>query len=67
LQNFLNSTYAQMEALEDLAESDPNRVQIIKKAKVTKLLKENGAVVGVEYEFDGKTYTENGPVILATG
>jgi hypothetical protein len=21
----------------------------------------------VEYEFDGKTYTENGPVILATG
>lgn len=60
-------TYAQMEALEDLAESDPNRVQIIKKAKVTKLLKENGAVVGVEFEFDGKTYTENGPVILATG
>ncbi|KNZ64337.1 hypothetical protein VP01_103g5 [Puccinia sorghi] len=60
-------TYAQMEALEDLAERDPNRVQIIKKAKVTKLLKENGAVIGVEYEFDGKTYTENGPVILATG
>ncbi|POW02007.1 hypothetical protein PSTT_12109 [Puccinia striiformis] len=63
----LNSTYAQMEALEDLADSDPDRVQIIKKAKVTKLLKENGAVIGVEYEFEGKTYTENGPVILATG
>lgn len=61
-------TYAQMEALEDLADRDPNRVQIIKKAKVTKLLKDSfGAVVGVEYEFDGKKFTENGPVILATG
>ncbi|MBW0496370.1 hypothetical protein O181_036085 [Austropuccinia psidii MF-1] len=61
-------TYAQMEALEELAEKDPNRVQIIKKAKVNKLLKDNaGAVIGVEYEFDGKTFTENGPVILATG
>ncbi|KAG0152203.1 hypothetical protein CROQUDRAFT_103179 [Cronartium quercuum f. sp. fusiforme G11] len=60
-------TYAQMEALEDIAERDPNRVQIIKKAKVTKLLKDNDKVTGVEYEFNGKTYTENGPVILATG
>lgn len=61
-------TYAQMEALEDLAEKDPNRVQIIKKAKVTQLLKDNsGAVIGVEYEFGGNLYTENGPVILATG
>lgn len=57
-----------MEALEDIAEHDPNRVQIIKKAKVTKLLKDsNGTVTGVEYEFNGKNYTENGPVILATG
>lgn len=64
----LNSTYAQMEALEDLADRDPNRVQIIKKAKVTKLLKDsNGVVTGVEYEFNGKSHTENGPVILATG
>ncbi|KAI8449541.1 FAD binding domain-containing protein [Phakopsora pachyrhizi] len=61
-------TYALMEALEDLAENDPNRVQIIKKAKVTKLLRDSsGAVTGVEYEFDGKKFTENGPVILATG
>lgn len=61
-------TYAQMEALEDLADSDPNRVQIIKKAKVTKLLKDSsGTVTGVEYEFNGKIHTENGPVILATG
>jgi flavocytochrome c len=61
-------TYAQMEKLEDLAESDPDRVQIIKKAKVNKLLfDDNLGVTGVEYEFQGKTYTENGPVILATG
>lgn len=29
-------TYAQMEKIEDLAESDPDRVQIIRKARVTK-------------------------------
>ncbi|KEI38313.1 uncharacterized protein L969DRAFT_88755 [Mixia osmundae IAM 14324] len=61
-------TYAQMEKLEDLAENDPERVQILKKAKVTKLLQDSeGAVTGVEYEHDGKTYKENGAVILATG
>jgi hypothetical protein len=51
-------TYAQMEALEDLAEEDPERVKIVKKAKVTKLLKDaNGNVTGVEYEHQGKTQT----------
>ncbi|KAF9528503.1 fumarate reductase [Crepidotus variabilis] len=61
-------TYAQMERLEDLAESNPERVKIHKKARVTKLLKdESGAVVGVEYELKGKTETAYGPVILATG
>ncbi|KAF9476377.1 fumarate reductase [Pholiota conissans] len=61
-------TYAQMERLEDLAVSDPDRVKIFKKARVTKLLKdESGAVVGVEYERAGKTETAYGPVILATG
>ncbi|KAI1790044.1 Flavocytochrome c [Ganoderma leucocontextum] len=61
-------TYAQMERLEDLAESTPSRVQINKKARVTKLVKdETGAVVGVEYEHQGKTHTAYGPVILATG
>lgn len=29
-------TYAQMEKIEDLAESDPERVQIVRKARVTK-------------------------------
>jgi flavocytochrome c len=61
-------TYAQMERLEDLAVSDPDRVKILKKARVSKLLKdESGAVIGVEYIRSGKTETAYGPVILATG
>lgn len=60
-------TYAQMERLEDLAQSIPERVQIRKKARVTRLLKEDERVVGVEYEVDGKKEEVYGPVILATG
>ncbi|KAF5388765.1 hypothetical protein D9757_005635 [Collybiopsis confluens] len=60
-------TYAQMERLEDLAVSTPDRVKIVKKARVTKLVKEGDQVVGVEYEFNGKTETAYGPVVLATG
>ncbi|KAI0823323.1 fumarate reductase [Trametes gibbosa] len=61
-------TYAQMERLEDLSESIPDRVKIKKKARVTKLIKdESGAVIGAEYVHNGKTETAYGPVILATG
>ncbi|KAH8922285.1 Flavocytochrome c [Atractiella rhizophila] len=60
-------TYAQMEALEDIAEKEPERVKIIKKAKVTKLIKNGDVVTGVEYEVDGQKLTEQGVVILATG
>ncbi|KAF7375925.1 Fumarate reductase [Mycena sanguinolenta] len=61
-------TYAQMERLEDLAVSNPERVKILKKARVTKLVKDDsGAVVGVEYSHGGKTETAYGPVVLATG
>jgi len=61
-------TYAQMERLEDLSQSIPNRVQIKKKARVTQLVKdESGGVIGVEYVHNGKTETAYGPVILATG
>ncbi|KAJ7232774.1 fumarate reductase [Mycena haematopus] len=60
-------TYAQMERLEDLAVSNPERVKILKKARVTKLLKDDGAVIGVEYSHGGKTETAYGPVVLATG
>ncbi|ORY80377.1 putative OSM1-fumarate reductase [Protomyces lactucae-debilis] len=60
-------TYALMEKMEDLAEQMPERVKIIKKARVTQLLKEGDKVVGVEYEFKGKQYKDLGPVVLATG
>ncbi|KAG9309343.1 Flavocytochrome c [Chiua virens] len=61
-------TYAQMERLEDLAVSQSDRVKIFKKARVTKLLKdESGAVNGVEFVRNGKTETAYGPVVLATG
>ncbi|KAI8373211.1 FAD binding domain-containing protein [Radiomyces spectabilis] len=66
-------TYALMEGLEELAVKEPERVRIVKKAKVDKLIKDSANnVVGVEYVLvgkgaDGKTYTEHGPVILATG
>lgn len=60
-------TYAQLERLEDLAETMPDRVKIVLKARVTKLIQENSTVVGVEYEKDGKKTIVKGPVILATG
>lgn len=37
-----------------MAEQHPDRVKILKKAKVTKLLQENGKVIGVDYEREGK-------------
>ncbi|RPB14420.1 fumarate reductase-like protein [Morchella conica CCBAS932] len=60
-------TYALMQKLEDLAETDPERVKIIKKARVTKINSEGNHVTGLDFEYEGKTYTEYGPVILATG
>lgn len=60
-------TYALMQRLEELAEAEPDRVKIIKKAKVTKINKDGNKITGVDYEHEGKTYTEYGPVVLATG
>lgn len=61
-------TYALMEKLEKIAsDSKGELAQIITKAKATKLITKNGAVVGVEYEKDGKTLQAHGPVVLATG
>lgn len=60
-------TYGLMEKLEELCKTQPNRARLITKAKVTKLLFENGNVVGAEYEREGKLFTESGPVIIATG
>ncbi|KAJ3302980.1 hypothetical protein HDU93_006557, partial [Gonapodya sp. JEL0774] len=44
-------TYALMEKLEDIAAATPNRARVIKKARVTRLLKseDQKEVIGVEY------------------
>ncbi|KAI8803319.1 FAD binding domain-containing protein [Cladochytrium replicatum] len=64
----MTMTYALMEKIEEYAESIPDRVQIIKKATVNKLLRNGETVIGVEYTAaDGQTHTEHGPVIIATG
>ncbi|KAF9916327.1 hypothetical protein BX616_004027 [Lobosporangium transversale] len=63
-------TYALMEKIEELSVSQPDRVKLIRKARVTNLIKENGVVVGVEYEHlsePGKKVAAWGPVVLATG
>ncbi|KAI9835712.1 MAG: hypothetical protein M1819_001889 [Sarea resinae] len=60
-------TYALMQRLEELAEAEPERVQIIKKAKVTAINKEGNKATGVTYEFNGEPTVVEGPVILATG
>jgi len=57
-----------MERLEDLAVSQPDRVKIVKKARVTELIKDkSGNVIGVKYIQQNKEHTAEGPVILATG
>ncbi|KAK4151089.1 FAD binding domain-containing protein [Chaetomidium leptoderma] len=60
-------TYALMQRLEELAETEPHRVQIIKKARVTGLNKEGNTVTGVKYEHNGQSLSLDGPVVLATG
>lgn len=60
-------TYALMQRLEELAETEPHRVQIIKKARVTSLNKEGNTITGVKYEHNGQTLSLDGPVVLATG
>lgn len=63
-------TYALMEALEDLASKHPERVKLLKKCKVTKLLESQGSaeVEGVEYvDASGAVKQEHGVVVLATG
>jgi flavocytochrome c len=60
-------TYALMQRLEELAETEPHRVRIIKKARVTGLNKEGNTITGVKYEHNGETLSLDGPVVLATG
>lgn len=62
-------TYRLLETLEELAESEPHRVAILKKSQVLDLVREDGVVTGVHYKnLDTKEYYDVlGPVILSTG
>merc|ERR1711939_891201 len=59
-------TYALIQMLEKVSEKT-DRASIITKARANKLLMNNGACVGLEYEKGGETCKEHGPVILASG
>lgn len=63
----MHRAHTRTEKLEELAENDPTRVKIIKKAEVKELIYENGQVNGVVYELDGKSTRLPGAVILASG
>ncbi|KAJ5936264.1 hypothetical protein N7454_005562 [Penicillium verhagenii] len=60
-------TYALMQRLEELADAEPGRVQIVKKAHVTKVNKSGNHVTGVTYTTGGEEKSVDGIVILATG
>lgn len=60
-------TYALMQRFEELAEKEPERVQLIKKAKVTKINRDGNNITGVTYLFNGEETVSEGPVVLATG
>lgn len=60
-------TYALMQRLEELSEQEPDRVQIVKKARVTNVNKEGNLITGVTYELNGESQVADGVVVLATG
>lgn len=60
-------TYALMQRFEELAEKEPERVQLIKKAKVHKIQTDGNTINGVTYSFNNEDISLEGPVILATG
>merc|ERR1711977_654928 len=47
-------TYALMQRFEELSENEPERVQLIKKAKVERINKEGNKINGVTYSFNGE-------------
>lgn len=60
-------TYALMQRWEELCENEPERVQLVKKAKVTKLNMDGNKCTGLTYTFNGQDVISEGPVVLATG
>lgn len=60
-------TYRLMERLDEIVADGTGRARLINKATVTRLIRDGSSVVGVEFQVDGKIFTEYGPVIIATG
>mmetsp|Transcript_72074 Transcript_72074/g.134769 ORF Transcript_72074/g.134769 Transcript_72074/m.134769 type:complete len:1008 (-) Transcript_72074:112-3135(-) len=60
-------TMGAVNALDIIAKKMPERLQIVKNAEVTSLLKDKSAVCGVQYLKDGEVTTVYGPVVLAAG
>ncbi|KAJ7848406.1 Flavocytochrome c, partial [Mycena leptocephala] len=60
-------TSALMKKLTALASEADARVEIVKSARVARLLQEGGTVVGVEYESSAGVISARGNVVLATG
>lgn len=60
-------TYALMQRFEELAENEPDRVTLVKKAKVTNVNLDGNKATGCTYLFNDEEVTVDGPVILATG
>lgn len=60
-------TYALMQRLEEIADAEPERVQIIKRARVTGVNKNGNTVSGVSFETNGESKSADGVVVLATG
>ncbi|EME44031.1 hypothetical protein DOTSEDRAFT_71735 [Dothistroma septosporum NZE10] len=60
-------TYALMQRWEELCEKEPERVELVKKAKVTKIHMDGNRATGVTYKFGDEEVTVDGPVVLATG
>lgn len=60
-------TYALMQRFEELADAEPDRVQLIKKAHVHKINREGDVITGVTYKFNNEDISVDGPVVLATG
>lgn len=63
-------TYALMEKIEALAEEEPQRVELIKKARVVSFVQEGDKVTGVKYvvgDDEGAPQELRGVVIMATG
>lgn len=60
-------TYALMQRWEELCEKEPERVELVKKAKVMKINMDGNRATGVTYKFGHEDVTVDGPVVLATG